>query len=149
MKNPDLFFHDLILRIGEQSKCKGRHVGCLIVLEDHILGQGYNSAPIGSDCKDCPRPKCSGIKSASGVDLNLAICAHAEANAIGFCARHGISTRNTTIYLPCFPCSECAKLIVAAGIKEVVYDKAYSSASDNLSRLILENAKINIRKFII
>ena len=150
MKNPDLFFHDLIQRIGEQSKCTGRHVGCLIVLEDHILGQGYNGAPIGSNCDNCPRPRChndSNCKVPSGTDLHLALCVHAESNAIGFCARHGISTRNSTIYLSCFPCSECAKLIVAAGVKEVVYKDQYTD--DKLSTLILENAKINIRKFII
>lgn len=145
MKNPDKLWLDLIIRISEQSKCHGSHVGCLIVYENRIIGQGFNGAPEGSDCKDCPRPKCNGQPLVSGTDLNKAICAHAEANSLGYCARHGISTRGSTIYLTIHPCHECAKLIVAAGIVEVVYNQAY--ADDALAKLILTNAKINIRKF--
>jgi dCMP deaminase len=147
MRNPDSLWYDLIIRIGQQSKCKSRQVGCLLISEDRIIGQGYNGAPEGSGCDECPRGKCKGENVPSGTDLYKAICCHAEPNAIGYCARHGISTRGATIYLPILPCSECAKLIVAAGIVEVVYKDEY--ADDSLSLLILRNAKINIRKFMI
>ena len=146
MKNPDKLWYDLIMRIGEQSKCHSRKVGCLIIFENRIIGQGYNGAPEGSDCSMCPRPKCQGTPTPSGTDLNLAICAHAEPNAIGYCARHGISTRGSTIYLPVMPCFECAKLIIAAGIIELVYGGSYTT-NDKYAELILQNAKINIRKF--
>jgi len=148
MKNPDKLWYDLIMRIGEQSKCQSRKVGCLIVNENRIIGQGYNGAPEGSDCDNCPRPKCRGKNVPSGTDLNQALCAHAEANAIGYCARHGISTRGSTIYLPVMPCLECAKLLIAAGIKEVVFEKSYSS-SDIYTNLVLSNAKVTTRKFTI
>lgn len=147
MKNPDKFFYDLIMRIGQQSKCKGRQVGCLLVRDEHIIGQGYNGAPIGTSCEDCPRPRCKGMDAPVGASLDQAICAHAEANGIGFCARHGISTLGATVYLPIFPCTECAKLIVAAGIKEVVYEHGYTETNDRWANFILTNAKISIRKF--
>jgi dCMP deaminase len=147
MKNPDSLWYDLIMRIGKQSKCQSRQVGCLIVFENRIIGQGYNGAPEGSNCKDCPRPKCNGESKPSGSDLDKAICAHAEQNAIGYCARHGISTRGSTIYLPIFPCSECAKLIVASGIVEVVQNGSYVFNDDRLSFVILKNANITIRKY--
>lgn len=145
MKNPDKLWLDLITRIAEQSKCRSRIVGCLIVFENRIIGQGYNGAPEGSTCEDCPRAKCKGEHKPSGSDLDQAICSHAEANAIGYCARHGISTRGATIYLTVEPCAECAKLIVASGITEVVYNRNYND--NKLYELILKNAKVNIRKF--
>lgn len=148
MKNPDRLWLDICYRFSDQSKCKSRHVGCLIVHEDRVIGQGYNGAPEGSSCEDCPRPKCRGETTEStgtGSNLDLAICAHAEANAIGYCARHGISTRGAILYCTTLPCSECAKLIVAAGIKEVVYDTTYPH--DAFSKTVLGNAGLVIRNF--
>jgi len=143
MRNPDKLFYDLSYRFADQSKCQTRHVGCVIVSENRVIGQGYNSAPEGSDCGDCPR--CMNGKPESGKDLEKAICTHSEANAIGYCARHGISTRNSKLYCTTMPCMECAKLIVAAGIIEVIYDKTYSHIE--LTKKILYNANIKVRQF--
>lgn len=144
MKNSDKLFYDLCVRFAEQSQCKGRHVGCVLVYENKVIGQGYNGAPEGSDCSICPRERCKTGKTPSGTDLNKALCVHSEANAIGYCARHGISTRGATIYITTSPCSECSKLIVAAGIKEVVYQDVYP---DDLSFIILKNANILVRGY--
>lgn len=147
MKNPDKLWFDICYRYAEQSKCMSRHVGSVIVYEDRLIGQGYNGAPEGSCTFECTRSKCRQSSSdfKTGSELDKAMCTHSEANAIGYCARHGVQTRGSTIYCTTFPCSYCAGLIVAAGIKEVVYDKEY--VNDDLVKLIFKNAKIKIRKF--
>jgi len=145
MKNPDKLWFDIAYRFSEQSRCKSRKVGCVIVYENRLIGQGWNSAPEGSTTDDCPRERCRNpLNSVSGTDLSYAICCHAEASAIGYCARHGISSRGASVYVTHKPCAECSKLLVAAGIKEVVYDQDYNSP---LTDMILNNAKITLRKF--
>jgi dCMP deaminase len=70
---------------------------------------------------------------------------HAESNAIGWAARYGISTEGTTLYTTVSPCINCAKLIITAGIKEVVYKSEYDRPEDNGIEL-LKKAKILITK---
>ena len=144
MKKPEQLWFDICHRFAEQSKCMTRQIGCVLVRDDHMLLQGFNGAPKGSDCKDCPRPRCKGLDEPSGGSLELAICAHAEANLIGLCAKYGISSDGCTLYCTNHPCSECAKLIERAGIKEVVYEQEYAS---ELASLIFKNAGIVVRKF--
>lgn len=148
MKNPDKLWYDICYRYAEQSKCKSRHVGCVIVFEDRVIGQGYNGAPEGSKTDDCKREKCCNKDCTmykTGSSLDKAICTHSEANAIGYCARHGVQTRGAYIYCTTFPCAYCAGLIVAAGLKAVIYDKCY--VDDDAVKLIFKNANIKYRKF--
>lgn len=123
MKDPDKLWMDLVYRFALQSKCRSRQVGCIIVSPDQrVVGQGFNGAPKGSSCEYCVR--CDN-KAKSGQDLEHAVCAHAEANAIGYAANAGISTANCALYCTTQPCAECAKLIIAAGIKTVVFYELY------------------------
>ena len=110
-----------------------------------MLLQGFNGAPKGSTTAECPRGKCRGLGGESGKELHNAICAHAEVNLIGLCAKRGISSDGCVLYCTSHPCSECAKLIVSAGIIEVVYNEEYP---DPLAALIFKNAGIPTRKFI-
>ena len=144
MKQPDKLWYDIVHRFAEQSRCKSRKVGAVIVDEyGHLLSQGWNSAPIGSVTDDCPR--CNLTNYQSGRDLHLAICTHAEINAIAHAARTGKVTDGSSIYCTCKPCSECAKAIISAGITEVVFDKEYDSP---LTEALFNNAKVTVRKFI-
>lgn len=129
MRDPEKLWREIAYRFAAQSKCVTRQVGCLIVTPDQrLVGQGYNGAPSGSDCSTCPR--CSGSKKpGTGAKLNKAICAHAEANAIGYAARAGIRTDGCTLYCTTRPCLECTKLIIAAGIKKVVFYEDYEDGN--------------------
>lgn len=124
-----------------QSKCKSRNVGCIIVKDDVLIGEGWNSAPVGSNCDQCTR--CNGSYK-SGENLESAICTHAEANAIGNCTKRGISTLGAVLYCTHFCCKYCASLIIAAGIKEVVWIKEYHNMNEVID--ILNRAGVVIRK---
>lgn len=141
MKNPERLWYDLAYRFAEQSKCRSRQVGCVIVSPDQrVVGQGYNGAPHGSVCADCPR--CRGPIPASGTSLDLALCAHAEANAIGYAARRGTPLAGCTLYCTTKPCLECAKLIVAAGITKVVFYVDYVLDNRDWAGEVLTNGGV-------
>lgn len=102
---------------GENSYCKRRKVGALIVKEKMIISDGYNGTPSGFEnvCED-----------ESGLTKPYVL--HAEANAITKVARSNNSSENSTLYVTASPCLECAKLIIQAGIKRVVYSELYRLA---------------------
>lgn len=145
MKQPDKLWYDICYRYSQQSKCKSRQVGCVLVYEDRCIGQGFNGAPEGSDCDQCRRARCTNKVLPSGTDLDDAICAHSEANLIGYCARHGVRTNGASLFCTTYPCHYCAGLIVAAGIKEVVYDTIYGNPE--YVAQIFAKAKIVVRRF--
>jgi len=138
MRDPNKLWRDITYRFAEQSKCRTRKVGCIIVSKDQrLIGQGYNGAPSGSSCDDCPRCNSSHVPK-SGTALHKAICAHAEANAIGYAARKGIALDGCTLYCTTRPCSECAKLIVASGIRGVVYYEDYRQSPDQVADIFAQ-----------
>ena len=99
---------------AENSYCKRRQVGALIVKNKMIISDGYNGTPVGFEnvCED-------------ENDRTKPYVLHAEANAITKVARSSNSSLGATIYVTASPCMECAKLIIQAGIKRVVYREAY------------------------
>ena len=99
---------------AENSYCKRRQVGALIVKDRMIISDGYNGTPSGFEniCED-----------ENGVTKPYVL--HAEANAITKVAKSGNSSNDATLYVTASPCVECAKLIIQAGIKRVVYRDAY------------------------
>ena len=99
---------------AENSYCKRRKVGALIVKDKTIISDGYNGTPSGFEniCED-----------ENGVTKPYVL--HAEANAITKVAKSGNSSNDATLYVTASPCVECAKLIIQAGIKRVVYRDAY------------------------
>ena len=98
---------------SENSYCKRRQVGALIVKDNMIISDGYNGTPSGFEniCED-------------DNDVTLPYVLHAEANAITKIARSGNNSQDSTLYVTDSPCIECAKLIIQAGIKRVVYKRA-------------------------
>ena len=99
---------------AENSYCKRRKVGALLVKNNMIISDGYNGTPSGFEniCED-----------ESGVTKPYVL--HAEANAITKVAKSGNSSEDATLYVTASPCIECAKLIIQAGIKRVVYRDEY------------------------
>ena len=99
---------------AENSYCKRRKVGALVVKDKMIISDGYNGTPSGFDnvCED-------------SRDLTLPYVLHAEANAITKLARSSNNSDGSTLYVTAAPCIECAKLIIQAGIKRVVYGEKY------------------------
>ncbi len=99
---------------SENSYCRRRQVGALIVKNKMIISDGYNGTPSGFD------NVCEG---ASGDTLPYVL--HAEANAITKVARSNNSSEGATLYVTASPCMECSKLIIQAGIRRVVFSEMY------------------------
>jgi dCMP deaminase len=101
---------------AENSYCVRRKVGALIVKNKMIISDGYNGTPSGFEnvCED-----------ESGRTKPYVL--HAEANAITKVAKSNNSSENSTLYITAAPCMECAKLIIQAGIRRVVYFDSYHS----------------------
>ncbi|MBR1547257.1 MAG: dCMP deaminase family protein [Prevotella sp.] len=99
---------------AKNSYCQRRQVGALVVKQGMIISDGYNGTPSGFEnvCED-----------ADGVTKPYVL--HAEANAITKLARSSNNSEGATIYITASPCIECAKLIIQAGIKRVVYGENY------------------------
>ena len=99
---------------AENSYCKRRQAGALIVKDKMIISDGYNGTPSGfeNNCED-------------ETNATFPYVMHAEANAITKVAKSSNSSSGSTIYVTSAPCIECAKLIIQAGIKRVVYSEKY------------------------
>jgi dCMP deaminase len=99
---------------SENSYCKRRQVGALIVKDKMIISDGYNGTPSGFEnvCED-------------ENNVTYPYVLHAEANAITKIARSNNNSEGATLYVTDSPCIECAKLIIQAGIKRVVYSRQY------------------------
>ena len=115
---------------AENSYCKRRQVGALIVKDKMIISDGYNGTPSGFEniCED-----------ESGSTKTYVL--HAEANAITKIACSNNNSKDATLYVTASPCIECAKLIIQAGIKRVVYSEKYR-IMDGIE--LLERAKIDL-----
>lgn len=99
---------------AENSYCKRRQVGALVVKDKMIISDGYNGTPSGFEnvCED-------------DSNVTYPYVLHAEANAITKLARSNNNSDGATLYVTDSPCIECAKLIIQAGIKRVIYGREY------------------------
>lgn len=115
---------------AENSYCKRRQVGALVVKNKAIISDGYNGTPSGFEniCED-------------ENNLTKPYVLHAEANAITKLARSHNSSDGATLYVTASPCIECAKLIIQAGIKRVVYSEHYR-LEDGIKLLQRANIKV-------
>ena len=115
---------------AENSYCQRRQVGALVVKNKMIISDGYNGTPSGFEniCED-----------EAGITKPYVL--HAEANAITKLARSGNNSEDPTLYVTASPCIECAKLIIQAGIRRVVYGEKYR-LTDGID--LLERAGIEV-----
>ena len=120
---------------AKNSYCDRRKVGALLVKDRMIISDGYNGTPSGFEnvCEDD-----------SGT--TKAYVLHAEANAITKVAKSNNSSADATLYITDSPCIECAKLIIQAGIKRVVYDRKYriTEGLDLLERAGIELEELHL-----
>lgn len=138
----DEYFMGVALLSAQRSKDPNTQVGACIVNRDKkIVGVGYNGFPTG--CSDDQLPW---NREGEFLDTKYPYICHAELNAI----LNSISRdlKNATIYVALFPCNECAKAIIQAGIREVVYlsDKYRDSNEVKASKIMFAQAGVSLRK---
>ena len=147
MNKWDKRFMELTEQVSTWSSCfkEDRQVGAVIVRDKRILSTGYNGAPEGvksfKEKGECLRLK-MGITS--GTNLEKCYSVHAEQNAIVNAARLGVSLDGATLYCTHQPCVICAKLILNAGIKRVVYKEGYP---DEFAVELLHEANVLVERY--
>ncbi len=139
----DEYFLEVAGLVCKRATCIRRSVGAVLVKDKKILATGYNGAPSGlKHCLDigCLREK---LKIPSGERQELCRGLHAEQNVLVQAALYGISTEGSILYVTNQPCVICAKMLINAGIKEIVISAGYP---DKMARKFLKEAKIKVRR---
>ncbi|MCX7944776.1 MAG: cytidine/deoxycytidylate deaminase family protein [Deltaproteobacteria bacterium] len=140
----DEYFLSFAQLAATRSTCLRRKVGAVIVKDKHIISTGYNGAPKG--IRHCSEVGCirEAEKVPSGQRHELCRGLHAEQNAIIQAALYGAQTDGGIIYCTNQPCVICAKMIINAGIRSVVFSEGYT---DSLAQEMLTEANIKLIKF--
>lgn len=144
IKRPDWdeYFLDIAKLVARRSTCLRRQVGALIVKNRRILTTGYNGTPTGiTHCEvtGCLREKL-GVPSGQRHEICRGL--HAEQNSIIQAALYGVNIEGGTLYCTNQPCSICAKMLINAGIKEIVMESGYP---DKMARDFFDEAGILVR----
>jgi len=140
----DEYFMGVALLSAQRSKDPGTQVGACIVGEDNrILSMGYNGMPIGCDDNVMPWDR----EGDSGLQTKYPFVCHAELNAI--LNYSGSRLKGARVYVSLFPCNECAKAIIQAGIKEIIYlsDKYADSESVRASKWLFDLTGVTYRAY--
>ncbi|XP_008315420.1 deoxycytidylate deaminase [Cynoglossus semilaevis] len=140
---PDYFMAVAFLS-AQRSKDPSSQVGACIVNQDNkIVGIGYNGMPNGCDDDLLPWSRCAENK----LDTKYPYVCHAELNAI--MNKNSADVKGCSMYVALFPCNECAKLIIQAGLKEVIYlsDKYHHTPEMTASRRLLSMAGVHFRQY--
>ncbi len=130
--------------VGTRSTCLRRQVGAIIVKDKRILATGYNGAPKG--IRHCSETGClrEQMKVPSGERHELCRGLHAEQNAIIQAALHGSGINGGTLYCTFMPCIICAKMLINAGIKRLVFKGFYP---DDMSMAMLKESGLEIQLY--
>ncbi len=138
----DEYFMSIARQVAGRSTCLRRQIGALIVKDKRILATGYNGVPSG--IRHCAEVGCLrdqlGIPSGERHELCRGI--HAEQNAVIQAARAGIPIDGSVVYCTNQPCVLCAKILINAGVREIVFAGSYP---DQLSRDMLQEAGVILR----
>ena len=127
------YFMKIAQVTAEKSPCERLNVGCVLVKHNRIVSQGFNGYLAG-----CPHE--SIVR-----DNHEQAIVHAEQNAVAYCARRGTSCEGCIAYITHYPCIICCRILLAAGIIKIIYDKDYRN--DELVEVLCNNAKCEIIKF--
>jgi len=140
----DEYFMEMAHVVSKRSTCLRRNVGAILVKDKHILSTGYNGAPKG--LKHCSEVGCLrvNLNVPSGERHELCRGLHAEQNAIIQAAVFGVSIKGSTLYCTNTPCVVCVKMLINAGVKEIVYSGDYP---DKLAKTMLSESNIKIKNF--
>ncbi len=140
----DEYFMSIAKVVASRSNCVKRKVAAVLTVDRRIISTGYNGTPRGTrNCNEGGCPRCNAF-GPGGTDLGECVCSHAEENAITQSAYHGVSVRGSTIYTTLCPCLMCTKMIINAGISEVVYSAAYPMGEVSVD--LFREAGIKIRQ---
>ena len=140
----DEYFMTLANEVATRTTCLRRAVGAVIVKDHRILATGYNGTPSGlRHCREtgCLREEL-GVPSGQRHEICRGL--HAEQNAIIQAAKYGPVIEGATIYVNTQPCVVCSKMLINAGIKEIVYQNPYP---DELAMEMLEESGIKLRVY--
>lgn len=121
----DEYFMNIAAQVATRSTCLRRRVGAVIVKDKRILSTGYNGAPSG--LRHCLEAGCLREERniPSGTHHELCRGLHAEQNAIIQAALHGVQLGGSAIYSTHKPCSQCSKMLINAGVKQVFFKEGY------------------------
>jgi dCMP deaminase len=133
----DEFLMQVADLISLRATCPRAKVGAVLVQEGRIVSTGYNGSPSGTP--HCIDEGCILDKEGSCIRT-----VHAEVNCICFAAKHGIKTEGSTLYITLSPCLDCAKVIINAGIKEVIYWEEYDHPE---GLRLLSEANVKIKQY--
>jgi len=137
------YFMEITRLVAKRATCLRRQVGAVLVMDKRLLATGYNGAPSGlAHCLEvgCLREE---KQIPSGERHELCRGLHAEQNVIIQAAFHGIRIQGSTLYCTNLPCAICTKMLINAGIKEIIFEGGYG---DTLSREMLLEAGIPARQ---
>ncbi len=147
LKRPswDEYFMQIAREVASRSNCIKRKVAAIIVKDKRIISTGYNGTP--RKTKNCNEGGCKRCNSfaRSGTGLTECRCSHGEENAIVQASYHGVSLNGATLYSTFSPCMTCSKMIINAGIAEVVFNADYPLADD--ATRMLKEAGVAMRQF--
>lgn len=140
----DEYFMEMAHVVAKRSTCLRRKVGAILVKEKHILSTGYNGAPKG--LKHCSETGClrENLNIPSGERHELCRGLHAEQNAVIQAAVFGVSIKGSVLYCTNTPCVVCVKMLINAGVTEIIYAGEYP---DNLAKLMMEESTLKIKRF--
>jgi dCMP deaminase len=140
----DEYFMAIARVVATRSNCVKRKVAAVITKDRRIISTGYNGTPRGvRNCNEGGCPRCNSFAE-GGTRLDECLCSHGEENAITQVAYHGVSVRDATLYTTFSPCLMCTKMIINAGISEVVYNARYPMADVSLN--LLKEAGVKVRQ---
>ncbi len=141
----DEYFMKITELVATRATCLRRKVGAILVRNKRILTTGYNGPPSGiRHCEErggCIRDE---LKIPSGERMELSRAIHAEQNAIIQAAKMGISIQDSTLYVTTHPCFTCAKMLINAGVKKIIYKEGYP---DTFAKDILKEAGVEVIQF--
>lgn len=130
------YFMMQALVISQRSTCNRALVGSVLVKDKRIIGTGYNGSVTG-------QPHCDDVGHQL-IDGHCVRTIHSEMNTLIQCAKTGVSTDNTEIYVTHFPCYNCTKALVQAGIKKINYYYDYHDSP--LAVQLLEETKVPVEQ---
>lgn len=123
------WYYEFAKVTAKRSTCLRKQVGCIFIVDKRIVAMGYNGVLPGVDPKE-------------GLDEEgKSKTVHAEANAISYCAKHGIALNGSILYCTLQPCFKCAELLIQTGVKEVHFWEEYRDDS-GLELLKKHNVKV-------
>ena len=126
------YFKEMVLVTARRSSCSRLNVGCILVKDNRIIAQGYNGFLPGCPHKSIIR------------DNHEQSTVHAEQNTIADCAKRTVSCDGAKVFVTHYPCINCAKILLASGIKEINYINDYKN--DELVAEFAEQCNVTINK---